>query len=138
MTFKERVCKLFWQKENNLLFLPLFVALEEEATLSLEEVYVDPGPRDCALPEGRAVGLAPRSSLCPRSWVQIDSTQIGQGGRRRKHHLWKGFLDNLQLYDRSSLTFSTRVKPPLLWGEATWHPSKPLIQCVIPELTLPL
>lgn len=92
MTFKERVCKLFWQKKNNSLFLPLFVALEKEATLSLEEkVYIDPGPWDCELPEGRAIGLAPRSSPCPRSWVQIGLNTDWPGRQEEKASFVEGF-----------------------------------------------
>lgn len=69
------------------------------------------------------VGLARCVSLCPApSWAQNGSqqTSIGRGSReerRRKCHLGKGFLDNPPLYDQPYLSFSSRVKPPLLWQE---------------------
>lgn len=94
-----------------------------------EKVSKDPGSWERELPEGRAVGSFPCCSPSLPGPTELGTNRtrhgLAGGGGRRKRPLWRGFLDNPQLYDGSCLSFSTRVKPPLLWGETTWHPFKP-------------
>lgn len=131
MTLKEKVCKLFWQQGNNSLFLPLFIAFGQKATTPLEEkVCANHELLDCT-----PLSPDPRFSPCARC---LSGTQHrGQEGREGEG-VFCGTVFLTIPAAGSVPSLPTRVKPPLLSGEAAGHPSKSPIGRVTPEQPHPV